>query len=173
LSRLSAAPAISEKVITLAAIGHPYMGDDAIAVELVEAISGQLSDDIELCVWANKDVLSIAAELLEMRTAIVLVDCANMGIAAGEYRWFELSECLLAQQQGLISTHAYGFADALALAQTLGFKQPLYIFAIQAEQYADELLARPGLSQTLKDKKVVYCHALLARLDTLNTQLKE
>jgi len=122
--------------LTLIAIGNSTMADDGIALlllkyMLLDQFKEQLAENIEYYFWDNQDALTMAAELLEINTPIIIIDCADMGLKAGEFRWFHSSECQLQNHFNLLSTHGFGFTEALALVEQLGFNQPLYFFAIQ------------------------------------------
>ena len=122
---------LSKTRITLIAVGNRNMGDDGIGPVLLEEIKTQLSDNIDIHFWESKDALSVAAELLEIHNPIVIIDCADMGLNGGDFKWFDRSQCLLENHFELLSTHGFGFAEALTLVEQLGFKQDLYFFAIQ------------------------------------------
>ena len=107
------------------------MGDDGIGIVLLERINEQLSDRINVLFWENKDSLYIAAELLDIHNPIIIIDCADMGLSGGDYKWFSQSECQLENHFELLSTHGFGFSEALALVKELGFSEDLYFFAIQ------------------------------------------
>ncbi|MCW8929352.1 MAG: hydrogenase maturation protease [Gammaproteobacteria bacterium] len=158
---------LTKPLITLVAIGNRYMGDDGIGIAILDDIKERLSEDIAVLAWESKDALSVASELLEIQTPIVIVDCADMGINAGDFKWFKQSECSLEQHHNVISTHGFGFSDALVLAETLGFKQELYFFAIQPEQ----IDFKQGLSKLLKKNIDVMTQSLLEHLDKLKTRL--
>jgi hydrogenase maturation protease len=143
------------------------MGDDGIALCLLETIKDELSDTIEIQLWENKDALSITAELLEIKNPIVIVDCADMGLKGGDCRWFNQSECNLEQHLNVLSTHGFGFSEALALAEALGFEQSLFFFAIQPEQ----LDFGSDISSTLKKKKASIAQTLLMQVQQLKAQL--
>ncbi len=138
---LSLSDMLSARQLSLVAVGNRTMGDDGIAPVIVEVLQENLSSGIDVQIWENADALSIAAELLTIDKTIVLVDCADMGLPSGEFRWFHQSECVLGEHLNLVSTHGFGFADALALAETLGFDQDMYFFAIQPEriEFTDKL----------------------------------
>ena len=160
--------ALSKKSITLIAVGNRNRGDDGIGLAIVESIKGRLSADIAVQIWESKDALSVAAELLEIHTPIVVVDCADMGIKGGDFRWFKQSECTIQQHLNLISTHGFGFADALALAETLGFEQDLFFFAIQPLQIDFEL----ELSDVLTKNIDTMSESLLVHLEQLREKYK-
>ncbi len=156
---------LSKPYLTLIAIGNRSMGDDGIGLIVVESIKKQLSDDIDVQIWENMDALSVTAELLEIQTpTIVIVDCADMGLNAGESMWFKQSECALDKHLNLISTHGFGFADALALAETLGFKQQLFFFAIQPSDTSFDSAFNNEISETLKNNTAAMCKSLLLEL---------
>ncbi len=155
---------LSKTRITLIAIGNRNMGDDGIGPVLLEEIKTQLSDNIDIHFWENKDALSIAAELLEIHNPIVIIDCADMGLNGGDFKWFNRSQCLLENHFELLSTHGFGFAEALALVEQLGFKQELYFFAIQPVVID---FAQP-ISSGLQNKIASLANELLKRLNKLS-----
>ncbi|MCK5665484.1 MAG: hydrogenase maturation protease [Thiotrichaceae bacterium] len=149
--------------MTLIAIGNRNMGDDGIGPVLLEEIKRQLADDIEVHIWESKDALSVAAELLEIHNPIVIIDCADMGLNGGDFKWFNRAQCLLENHFELLSTHGFGFAEALALVEQLGFKQELYFFALQPVVIG---FAQP-ISSGLYNKIPSLTNELLKRLNQL------
>lgn len=149
--------------VTLIAIGNRNRGDDGIALTLIERVKEELPSNVDVQIWENKDALSVAAELLEIKTAVVIIDSAEMGIEGGEFRWFKQSECYLKQHLGSLSTHGFGFSDALALAEVLGFKQELYFFAIQPVQIDFDC----NMSETLEKNKQSLANSLIVHLECL------
>lgn len=156
---------LSKSRITLVALGNQNMGDDGIGIVIVQRIRNELDNNIDVQIWESRDALTVASELLEIETPIVIVDCADMGINGGDYKWFKQSECSLAQHHNVISTHGFGFADALALAETLGFKQKLYFFAVQPVQ----IDFKHEMSDILKKNISTMSKSLLTNLDKLLT----
>jgi len=154
----------AQSVITIVALGNINMGDDVIGIVLVESIKQKLSNDIDVQFWHTKDALTMASELLEMSTPIVIVDCADMGIGAGEFRCYEQSQCLLSQHDNSVSTHGFGFSDALALAKVLGFKQDLFFFTVQALQ----ILPGNKISKVLENNIDMLSSALLAYIQKIS-----
>ena len=157
--------ALSEQAekVSLIAIGNSTMADDGIALLLLEHIKEQLPEHIKYYFWDNQDALTIAADLLEINTPVIIIDCADMGLKAGEFRWFKGSECQLQNHFNLLSTHGFSFTEALALVEQLGFNQPLYFFAIQPacielNQPVSRLLYKniPKMSQELLKQLQTY-----------------
>lgn len=154
---------MSDSKITLIGLGNTLRQDDSVGLVLVKEIRTQLSGRIDVRLWHGLDALSMAAELLEINNTVVMVDCADMGLPSGEFRWFESTQCHLKNDFSCVSTHGFGFEEALALAETIGFKQKLYFFAIQPF----DLGFSSSLSQPLKQQLTTVSDALLHHLDEL------
>jgi hydrogenase maturation protease len=56
--------------------------------------------------------------LLGQADAAIIIDAMRAGLPAGSVRRFAVDE--LSAESGLMSTHGFGIADALALGQALG-----------------------------------------------------
>ncbi len=158
---------LSKAFITLVGIGNTNMGDDGIGIVIVDTIKNQLSSDVDVQIWESRDALSVASELLEIETPIVIVDCADMGMKGGEFKWFHQSDCKLEQHHKSVSTHGLGFSDALALSKSLGFDQELYFFAIQPVQIEFEQEVSECLQKNMSDMS----DSLLANLNELMATL--
>ena len=114
---------------TLIGIGSRACGDDAIGLHLVERLGAR--SGVRTHLWEHRDAFDIASGLLELDAAVMLVDCADMGLAPGSWRAFDADDARLAQAVNTVSTHGFGLADALALARTLGHDQPVRVFGVQ------------------------------------------
>lgn len=112
-------------------LGTPYRGDDA-AGPLVE----------ELLRADGVPVLSCDHEptrLLDQWTGlglVVIVDAVRSGAAAGTVHRIETRDEALPRDLGLASSHAFGVADALELAHTLG-RAParVVVYGIEGEAF--------------------------------------
>lgn len=122
-------------LITLVGIGSRASGDDAVGLMLVEHAASW--PGVAAHVWEDRDALDVAAGLVELGEAdpgggaVILVDCADMGLAPGCWRIFDGDAVVLGARAGGASVHGAGLADGLALAQALGFVRPLRILGIQ------------------------------------------
>lgn len=157
------------RVITLAGVGNRGMADDGIGLVILESLLDKLTDDIDVKFWEHNDALSIAAELLEIQTPIVIIDCADMGLQGGAFRWFKRSECQLSDDLQTLSTHGFGFADALALADALGFEQHIFFFAIQPVKFE----FNSKISPVLEKKTALMADSLLEQVHQLKAQLNK
>jgi hydrogenase maturation protease len=116
------------KDILVAAVGCYSAGDDAIGLHLAKDLAA-LNPDVELRLWEDADSLTVAQELLETKSDILLLDCADMGLPAGSTRIFRRESIRF--RTSSVSTHGFGLAEAVDLACTLGFSSDIRIFGIQ------------------------------------------
>jgi hydrogenase maturation protease len=117
---------------TVVGLGSEVAGDDAIGLTLVEQLQGRLADAPITCVlWPEADALTIAHDLLGMTDAVLLVDCADMGLAPGSARLLPSAQVRLQVKHSPVSVHGIGLAEALELALALGFAGPVHFFAVQ------------------------------------------
>ncbi len=118
--------------LTVLGIGSRYSRDDQIGLILVDALARKTSrPNLWLRLLEEADFATIATELLTMTTDVLLVDCADMGAAAGNFRLLCAHQARYTIRTGVTSTHGFGLGDALALADLLGHVLPVRIFAIQ------------------------------------------
>lgn len=139
-------------------IGSRLGGDDAVGIVLVEIlVEEDALTEKDTLLLENADAATVAATLLEIRRPVLLVDCADMGEPPGTHRTFDEKTATLKLRDDAASTHGLGLADALRLARTLGFEQPVTIFAVQpfdlspSPNLTSEMHERlPGMMEALR-----------------------
>jgi len=132
--------------LTVAGIGSHCAGDDAVGLALVAAMPPLPGVVYEQ--WADTDALDLAHRLLQSPAPVLAVDCAEMGLAPGEWRCIRLhpvAEARLRLRSRSVSTHGLGLAEALAIAEQLGLATPVQVFGIQPYR-----LAIGGLSEAMQ-----------------------
>lgn len=155
-----AAPVATPR-LTLAGVGTRSSGDDAIGLCLVEAMAGQAAgSDLECLLWEDADALTLANELLAIERDIIIVDCADLGLAGGSWRFFPLESARLLVRWDALSTHGLGPAEALTLARALGFARGAWIFGVQPF----DLSPSPGLSPRMRSSFAALLGALRTAL---------
>jgi hydrogenase maturation protease len=119
--------------LTVVGLGSELSGDDAIGLVLVERLRGRLADAAGVaCVcWPDADALTIAHDLLELRGAVLLVDCAEMGLPPATCRVLDRGQVRLHVKESPVSVHGIGLAEALELAAALGLRAAVRLFAVQ------------------------------------------
>jgi hydrogenase maturation protease len=118
--------------LTVIGLGSELAGDDAIGLILVEQVAGRLGGAPTTCVqWPDADALTVANDLLALETDVLLVDCADMGLAPGSARLLAAGEVRVHVKHSPVSVHGLGIAEALELARRLGFHRQVHFFAVQ------------------------------------------
>lgn len=113
-------------------IGCQSAGDDAVGLHLVRALAADPPRG-ELCClgWEDADALTIAHDLLLLRDPVLVVDCLDFAGEPGTHRVIEDAARRLALAGRSVSCHGFGLPEALALAESLGFCQPVDVFGVQ------------------------------------------
>ena len=142
--------------VTVVGLGSRVAADDAIGLELAAAARGR--PGVAVLLWEDRDALDLTGALLELDGPVLLLDCADMGLPPGSHRAFAASEARLVPHAAGASTHGFGVADALALAEALGFDAPVRILGVQPFDL------RPGVT-ALSAPLQARWPALLAALD--------
>ena len=118
--------------LTVIGVGGRGSGDDAVGLELVERLAGRLVlDGLSFLLRPDADPLTLAQDLLELTAPVLIVDCADMGLQPGESRCFPAESASLRIRTDSTSTHGLGVAEAIAIADALGFDRPVTLFGVQ------------------------------------------
>lgn len=108
-------------------LGNPLQGDDGMGCRIAETLQRQtLPDDVEVIDGGTPGIGLL--NLFEGRQCVIIVDAAEMGMNAGEYRRFEPHEIVLTGSNQRFSLHRTGVIDALALARALNIALPKIVF---------------------------------------------
>lgn len=153
----------------MAGIGNRWSSDDAVGLRLVESLAGrQLGHGVETVLWEDADALTLTHELLERDRPTLIVDCADMGSPPGDWRHFPSGAAHLALRVDALSSHGLGIAEALSLASSLGFGQPVDIFGVQPFDVSPGLGLSPAMQRRLPDLVDALCEVVrsLAGTDT-------
>lgn len=148
-------------MIVVAGIGSYCSSDDEIGLALVRQL--QLPN-VETVLWEDADALTVAHELLQCERPIVLVDCADMRLMAGSWRFYRTADIRLNKKIRALSTHGLGIAEAIDLAEQLGCKRSIYIFAIQPYS----LSPKSGLTQPMQLKVAELMASLVSSIVALD-----
>ncbi len=117
--------------LTVIGIGNQLASDDAIGPMLVEGLQANCPHGVSCLNWANADALTVAHDLLVMETPTLFVDAANMNLAPGAWRAFNLDEARLLLKSDSLSTHGFNLPTALSIAAGLGYNHDTWVFGIQ------------------------------------------
>lgn len=118
--------------LTVIGLGSRHSRDDAVGLVLVESLRDWgVGVRVTTQLWEDADALTLAHDLLALTGPALVVDCADMGLAGGEWRFFQEGTQPILQKNGSVSTHGLGLASALTLARGLGYEHPVWLFGVQ------------------------------------------
>lgn len=114
-------------------IGNPDRGDDGIGPLVVRQLAGAVPPDVAI-IERTGDALALIDDWAGHDT-VILVDAAA-GSMPGRIHRIDLLEDELPNDLSLASTHAFGVADAVGLARTLGLlPRRLIAYAIEGGSF--------------------------------------
>ncbi len=120
--------------VRLIAIGNPCRRDDGAALLAAQALRKRIGSDVDIVEISGEPTALLSA--LEGAGAVVLLDASAAAGAPGRVRRLVPGEDRLAPEAPVASSHAFGLAQTLALAEALGALPPsIVIFAIEGEDF--------------------------------------
>ncbi len=145
-------------------LGNVLRGDDGVGAAVISSLQSQsLPDGVDL-IDGGTAGLEIVLLLKEYRRVIV-VDAAEMGLEAGEWRVFEGSSTIFPSSPSCLNgtLHSAGFAEALALAEALEtLPEELLVFGVQPERTLSEWADwGEGLSEEVAGAVPALCEAII------------
>ena len=108
------------KTILILGVGSPF-GADRLGWQAVAALEQQLATQFPHLTIRYEQSDRPGRRLLNLlgqADAAIIIDAMQAGLPAGSVRRFSFDE--LSAEAGLMSTHGFGVADALALGRALG-----------------------------------------------------
>ena len=107
--------------------GNPLHGDDGLGARAVEMLTQSNLPPTVKVEDAGTPGFGLAADLEGWRR-VILVDAVRMGSTPGNWRRFSPAEVRLLAEDGILSLHQPGLANALALAQAMDLLPDEIIF---------------------------------------------
>ncbi|MCC6905621.1 MAG: hydrogenase maturation protease [Anaerolineae bacterium] len=144
------------------ALGNPLRGDDGLGARACEMLAEfPLPGGVSLLDGGTPGLETVL--LLQGYHRVVIIDAAEMGLKAGEWRRFMPDEATLGQadlsRRGTL--HAAGLAEALTLAEALGvLPAEITIYGVQPAGIGWE----PGLSAPVEAALPAVCAAIVREL---------
>jgi hydrogenase maturation protease len=146
-------------------IGNPDRGDDAIGPLIVRRLVGHVARDVAI-IERSGDALALIDDWAG-RDAVVLVDAAAPGDTPGQVHRLDLLGDNLQGEVSMSSTHAFGVAEAVGLARTLGLlPRHVVAFAIEGADFAPGAPVSPEVA-AVADEVARRVEAELGRLAEL------
>ncbi|UCH49225.1 MAG: hydrogenase maturation protease [Betaproteobacteria bacterium] len=118
----------------LIGVGNPDRGDDGAGRMVVQALAGDLPEDIEV-LQLSGEATDIVGQL-QRADAAILIDACSSGAAAGTAQRFDVVDEPLPRELFAVSTHGVGVADAIELARALGdLPAVCLVYAIEGKRF--------------------------------------
>jgi hydrogenase maturation protease len=144
-------------VMRVLAIGSPH-GDDRVGCELLDRLRQQLPAGVEAETLAEPLAL---LEHLDGCSRLVVVDACRTGATPGTVIRLAWPDCGLSQDAGA-STHGFGVAAALGLAQALGKLPPrVVLIGVEVEACGPGATLSPAVRAALPE----LCRRVLEEID--------
>ncbi len=136
-----------------------YAGfDDSIGLRVAESIADDGVDHGFRVIDLGGNLLDLIHYLDSGSEAVLIVDSARMGMAPGEYAFFDPEQVQTRKQLAGFSTHEGDVLKVLDLAASLGRQLPtVTVMGIEPEEIRTEV----GLSATLASRLEEYVEAAL------------
>jgi hydrogenase maturation protease len=139
-------------VLAVIGIGSRAARDDAVGLDLVDRLVGAGPDQrVSIHRWEDADALSVTHDLLALDRPALIVDCAAMGLAAGEHRLVAADAIPATGLFATASTHGVGMAEALALARALGYDHAVHVFGVQPFDVSQGIGLTPAMEACLPE----------------------
>lgn len=144
-------------------LGNPLRGDDGVGTAVIATLKNHpLPPHVDLADGSTAGLEIVL--LLQKYRRVLVVDAAEMGLAAGEWRQFEGKTAVLPTHPERLNgtLHNAGFAQALALAEALDtLPAEITIFGVQPARVAWV----EGLSDLVETAVLPVSEAILAALN--------
>jgi hydrogenase maturation protease len=119
----------------LIGVGNPFRGDDGVGSVVIRRLRSQILPGFTIM-----EETGDGAELLEAwqgASAVILVDAVQSGAAPGTIHRIDATTEKLPKWFSHCSTHAFGVAEAVELARTMGELPPsLVIYGIEGLDFS-------------------------------------
>lgn len=125
---------ILARTVLVAAIGNQDCGDDGVGPLVATRLAGRLPAGVHLMTRGG-DMLALIEDWATA-DALVLVDAAAALSAPGRIHRIDLATSELPRELARSSTHAFGLADAIALARAI-HRAParIIVFAVEGARF--------------------------------------
>lgn len=124
---------MTEPVLVIG-VGNALRGDDGAGREVARRLRQRNLPHVRF--METEGEATALLSLMEGAQVVYLIDACVSGAAAGSFRRVDLRQSRLPEATYGLSSHGFGLAEALALAETLGrLPARCVVFAIEAENF--------------------------------------
>ncbi|MEJ2432103.1 MAG: hydrogenase maturation protease [Pseudolabrys sp.] len=142
-------PAAPRKIF-VACLGNPDRGDDGIGALVAKALAGRLPADVAL-IARGGDMLALIDDWAGF-DALICVDAAVPISGPGRIHRLDLATDALPAEMAVTSSHAFGLADAIRLARTLGqAPQEIIVYAVEGHSFDPGAAVTPAVADGIDE----------------------
>jgi hydrogenase maturation protease len=123
-----------QKRILIAGVGNKIRRDDGIGLVIIEMLEEQkkITSDKAALLNAGTDSFMLLGAIEQYEKAII-IDAVDMQASPGTVKAFTPTQAKIAIKYDTLSTHGFGLAETICLAEKLGFKTQIEIIGIQPQ----------------------------------------
>ena len=135
--------------ILVMGLGNPDRGDDGIGPMVAHALAGRVPSGVRVAARGG-DMLSLIDEWDGVEL-LVCIDAAEPAGTPGRIRRIDLATESLPPERGA-SSHAFGLAEAIALARALGTAPArIAVYAVEGSDFAVGAEMTPPVAAAVQD----------------------
>jgi hydrogenase maturation protease len=154
--------------ILVIGLGNPDRGDDGVGAIAVSRLAGRLPGDVAILTRSG-DMLSLIEDWTGF-DAVVCVDAAAPMGRPGSIHRIDLAAGDLPRDVSLKSSHAFGIAEAIALARALGLApRDIIVFAIEGLCFESGAAMTPEVAAAA-DEAAIHITAEIGRFRRSRTE---
>ena len=121
---------VASRKVLVVGLGNPDRGDDGVGAIVVRRLAGRLPSDVAIVVRSG-DMLSLIEDWASFDALVCVDAAAPMGVPGRIHR-IDLATDELPQDISSTSSHAFGIADAVALARALQLApRDIVVYAVE------------------------------------------
>ena len=138
-----------EDRVLVAAIGNPDRGDDGVGSAIARQLRRRAPAGVRV-LECGGNVLDLIDEWAEAAAAI-LIDASDPAGEPGRIRRLDLSHAVLPADFSQNSTHAFGLAETVELARTLGqLPRWVVVYLVEGERFEAGAALSPGVVEAVE-----------------------
>jgi hydrogenase maturation protease len=142
--------------VSVIGIGNPDRGDDAIGAIVADRLAGRVPDGVAV-MKRSGNMMNLGDDMAGL-DALVCIDAAAPAGRPGRVVRLDLATDTLERDPAYTSSHAFGLADAIALAEALGVApKRIVVYAIEGACFDGGAPVTPavaGAAQQVVDQVV-------------------
>jgi hydrogenase maturation protease len=127
-------------------VGNPFRRDDGIGPEIIRILKLENKSNFDL-IDGGTDGLALLDQLAGYEKAVI-IDAAEMLEAPGVIKLFTPAEAKIKIKSDVLSTHGFGMAEMLKIAEELNVETKIRIIGVQPK----DINFGEGLSEEIKNK---------------------